>query len=430
MKFISLKSLLKKITVSLNVTAALFFICSCNPSYNATQQNTTIETNVKDNLIHPLIVVYNYSEDSSVAFVKIYTSDLLYKNDSTALTGNIRINLFIYSAYSAKQFIDSTSIHFTNQKIDDDKSRYIVARLFFKKPVMPQYILKFEVFDFNRGTHAKKYVECSSNSNQNQFSFMMMPLGAEFPSFLNNVSATDSFHIYTRDHQPEKIFVRYFKREFTLAAPPHANYTSPHFSYIADSTFTSPLNGYAVFNFQKKGIYHFQFDTLKKSGFTVFKFGDDYPTVTHTDEMIGPLRYLTTKQEYAKIISSPSTGEAIEKFWIERAGNKERGRQLIKIFYSRVGDANKNFTSYLEGWKTDRGMIYIIFGKPDRMEKDDKQETWTYNSVAGNSGVLDFVFTKINNPFTENDFILIRSPHYEMPWYSTVDNWRQGRVGN
>ena len=35
---------------------------------------------------------------------------------------------------------------------------------------------------------------------------------------------------------------------------------------------------------------------------------------------------------------------------------------------------------------------------------------------------------KMENPFTENDYKLQRSPMYKSSWYRAVDSWRSGRA--
>lgn len=375
-------------------------------------------------IINPEIVIYNYTVDSSIAFVKLYNKELLYRNDSVNMLANVRINLFILQTITAKQFLDSTSLTFSMEQSDDPNS-YLIARIFFKKPTADQFVYKFEVLDLNRTSKSKKYIYCSNNSSQNNYSFLTNLSGNNFPLFNTSVTATDSFHIFNNQLNNDSIYLRYFKGNYMLAVPPQVEKATNRFSYMADSTMRIAFNDTILFNFNKKGIYHLQVDTMKKLGYTLFNFGDDYPIVTKPAQMIGPIRYLTTKNEYAKIVAAENTIDAIEQFWIERAGNQKLARKLISAYYNRVEFANKNYTSYIEGWKSDRGMISIVFGKPDYLEYQDKQEVWTYlNANEGQS--LDFVFSKINNPFTENDFILIRSPRYEIPWFSAVDAWRNG----
>src|SRR5205085_2026998 len=77
-------------------------------------------------------------------------------------------------------------------------------------------------------------------------------------------------------------------------------------------------------------------------------------------------------------------------------GSNERARELLKRYYGRVKEANRNFTSYCEGWKTDRGMIFIIFGPPVNVYHSRRDEVWVYGNEA-NPGALRFIFNKLEN---------------------------------
>ena len=41
-----------------------------------------------------------------------------------------------------------------------------------------------------------------------------------------------------------------------------------------------------------------------------------------------------------------------------------------------------------------------------------------------------FLFIKVQNPFSDNDFRLTRSPLLKNPWYNMVDNWRKGKIAD
>jgi hypothetical protein len=41
----------------------------------------------------------------------------------------------------------------------------------------------------------------------------------------------------------------------------------------------------------------------------------------------------------------------------------------MEEYYARVAYANRNFKQYMEGWKTDRGMVLIRFGSPQNVER-------------------------------------------------------------
>jgi hypothetical protein len=58
--------------------------------------------------------------------------------------------------------------------------------------------------------------------------------------------------------------------------------------------------------------------------------------------------------------------------------------------------ANENFRSFArEGWRTDRGRVYLIYGQPDDIERfpssDEAKpyEIWTYNGIEGG---VEFIF--------------------------------------
>lgn len=174
-------------------------------------------------------------------------------------------------------------------------------------------------------------------------------------------------------------------------------------------------------------MYQLQYDTLLKSGAALFNFGGEFPAVTTIEPMVSALRYITTLNEFNKIQQEDDKKEAVDQFWIDVSGSKERARFLIKIFYSRMQNANRFFTSYLEGWKTDRGMIYLIFGSPKTVYRTSDTEYWDYGFFKG-YGSLNFSFRKMANPFTNNDYVLVRSAAYEPVWYMAVDHWRQGRI--
>ncbi|MCX6133950.1 MAG: GWxTD domain-containing protein [Ignavibacteriales bacterium] len=73
------------------------------------------------------------------------------------------------------------------------------------------------------------------------------------------------------------------------------------------------------------------------------------------------------------------------EFWSKRDPDPQTQRnELMEEYYGRVQYANQSFTHYLEGWRTDMGMVFIRFGSPDNIERhpfdvDNKPyEIWYY----------------------------------------------------
>ena len=118
---------------------------------------------------------------------------------------------------------------------------------------------------------------------------------------------------------------------------------------------------------------------------------------------------------------------AVDSFWLYAGGSHDRARELVRKYYHRVEDANDFFSSYIEGWRTDRGLIYIVYGPPNIVYKSSNSENWVYGA-ENNFNSLTFSFLKVINPFTDNDYRLERSQFLKKSWFNSVEMWRQGRV--
>jgi GWxTD domain-containing protein len=159
----------------------------------------------------------------------------------------------------------------------------------------------------------------------------------------------------------------------------------------------------------------------------LFVLTESYPYVGTATDMLKPLRYITSNQEFDRISKSPNVRKAIEQFWIDAAGDRERARDIIRIYYDRVENANRHFTSVQEGWRTDRGLVHIIFGTPSTIHKSETSETWIYGE-ENNLMSTSFTFVRRNDPFSRNDLVLERDPMLKGAWYRNVESWRNGRV--
>jgi GWxTD domain-containing protein len=197
-------------------------------------------------------------------------------------------------------------------------------------------------------------------------------------------------------------------------------------SIVRDSIFVIDLQNGSSGNLllNDPGIYFFQTDTNQQNGFSVYRFYSNFPLVTTPIQMLGPLQYITTKQEFAEMVNSKNTKSAIDNFWVKMTGNIDRAQELIRLFYNRVQEANVLFTSYKEGWKTDRGMIYLVLGEPYRVYRSATNETWYYGEDRNMLSVT-MVFEKSTSRFSDNDYTLDRGVEYKDTWYNGVESWRK-----
>lgn len=223
-----------------------------------------------------------------------------------------------------------------------------------------------------------------------------------------------------------EIWVKVYSRTFDIPLPPFIEEYRNRFNYTPDSVFKLQLtNGISeYFTPVKKGFYFFQADTGKFEGPTLFLMDPEFPKVNTHKTMIETLRYISSNADYRKLMSYSNPKMAIDSFWIASAGRPDLATEFIKKYYTRVMKANELFTSYTPGWKTDRGMIYVVMGKPTQVFRSKDQEVWIYGEY-NDPQALRLYFDIINNPFTVNDFILNRHEYFKNIWYQNVQLWRR-----
>src|SRR3954471_9212683 len=79
--------------------------------------------------------------------------------------------------------------------------------------------------------------------------------------------------------------------------------------------------------------------------------------------------YIITPEEKKAFLALQTDEERenfIENFWRRRDPNPDtEENEFREQYYERIAYANEHYTSGIPGWKTDRGRIYITWGKPD-----------------------------------------------------------------
>lgn len=422
---------MRNIYVLILLSWLTFMLISCASSKRTSNTNYAfLYKPVKE--LNPEFTVYHLNATYSRIYFRIPKKDIAFskKTVDDDETARIRISTKLFSQNNNYYPIDTSSATFSkyeNDVVTINEIPYLIDSFDLKIQVGTDYILQIFFTDLNQSKfyNIPVYVQKSSINNRQQFRCVDE---SEILMFSYTIKKYDIINIQ-HNKNPSKLYVRYYNREFPLAAPAFVTTGFQPFNYKADSTFQlEAINNIFQFIPTQEGFYHLQCDSLSdKEGLTFFVFGKNFPEVSTAENLLEPLRFITSKDEYEEIKMAENVKLQVERFWINAGGSAERARELIKKYYGRVYQANLLFTSYKEGWKTDRGMIYLIFGIPNIVHKNTASEVWIYGE-EGNIMSLTFTFFKVTNPFTDNDFMLDRSIIYKNNWYRGVESWRQGRV--
>lgn len=366
--------------------------------------------------------------DSMRLLYEFAANDLLFVASDSSTSGSYAISYAIYRDMESKAIVDSGIHYFSCDKPIDPLFK-VKGRIGIFAPDSANYFMRIDFSDLNRSQSVTDIITIDRTGIQPSGNFLLADAATNAPIIRGYHDQPVNVRVIQTSGQNRPVFMRYFKTSHPMAEPPFSDDRQPVLSYVANESFLIEVDETDPIPLQKPGIYHFQYDTMVMEGYSFFIFNEDFPKLTNVGGLLESVRYLTTREEFSKISASTNIKAAVDAFWIDKAGNRERARELIKAYYGRVQTANRLFTSYLEGWKTDRGLIFVIFGTPGTVYRGNNTETWLYSQTAGQP-TLSFVFEKKKNPFTDNDFMLRRNAYYDIPWYRAVETWRDGRIYN
>ncbi|MDX1740611.1 MAG: GWxTD domain-containing protein, partial [Rhodothermales bacterium] len=114
--------------------------------------------------------------------------------------------------------------------------------------------------------------------------------------------------------------------------------------------------------------------------------------ISDIDEAIAQLQYIAKRKEIRHIREPESKSERLARFldfWRKRDPSPgTRRNERMEEYYYRVSHANRRYGSLIDGWKTDRGQVVVLFGEPDFVESHpynfnvEPYEVWYYYSIG------------------------------------------------
>lgn len=410
----------------LYVITACFFI-ACKPQkVNQTSSDRLYKK--ENNELNAQYLVYHTNDSISQLFYDISNESIVYKKSDTSSYFYSDVRVFVKTSHedNLETIIDTCSV-FIKDRQTDVKVKQLFGSLFFTLKQGHNYFIDITVYDQNKRVRYAHNLIADKRTTTSRQNFLLTNQRNEI-YFTTYFKTDDIVYLQSARNTDKTYEVDYFNPSFKLALPPFSTAEMPHFTYKPDYSKTVYYKEAKVeIQLPKDGFCHLKTNNETKEGVTFFVYESTFPKIKNAEQMILATRYIMAKKEFDNCMNNPDKKAAIDQYWMEVAGSAERAKSLIKKYYGRVQETNRLFTSYQEGWKTDRGMIYTVFGAPNRVTKRKNGEVWTYGE-SGNPNSIVFSFIKVINPFTDNDYYLERSELFKMPWYQAVDMWRQGRI--
>jgi GWxTD domain-containing protein len=116
--------------------------------------------------------------------------------------------------------------------------------------------------------------------------------------------------------------------------------------------------------------------------------------------------WIITDEERAtfkQLSNDEERDQFIEAFWLRRDPTPDTEENEYKEeHYARIAYANEHFAAGIPGWKSDRGRIYIQYGKPDEIESHPSGGTYERPIEEGGGETSTYPFEQWRYRYLEN----------------------------
>ncbi|WP_234733112.1 GWxTD domain-containing protein [Tellurirhabdus bombi] len=371
-------------------------------------------------------------KDSST--IRVYMNVITQKGLNYAsvddLMSRFMLNYVLYPDYNNRERLGYGNVILTKENVVKQGTADGALTVFFdvaRPKNAPIGVMLAEFVDANNGRKVLHDLPIRFRSTRLSDHYALFNPKTGFPQLKNYATVDDTVIIRDVMGTSRPLTMIRYRHEFDPASSPMN--TTPKAvakSLNVDSTLTITTN--QPFVLTAEGLYLMMADTNDAYGIGLVIADKRFPKMTRPEKLIKPVMYMSTTQEINELTKGESAKKALDRYWLSlMAGNQEVARRTIRAYYSRVEEANRLFTSFKEGWKTDKGMIYIVLGPPDRVQRSRDREVWIYNQRA-NVSEINFTFNRKPNQFVEDHYELVRYMEYQPVWYPVVEAWRTGAI--
>jgi GWxTD domain-containing protein len=198
--------------------------------------------------------------------------------------------------------------------------------------------------------------------------------------------------------------------------------------YLLKAKMLDSTSGFSVEREKKFFVYNKSKNISNESSDEKGFLTSEYKTLSqeNVDDEYDKSLYIRSTpetEEYAKLKTLDEKRKFLFNFWRKRKTNLNSPVNDYKVdYFKRINDANKYYKQgFMDGWKTDKGRIYIIYGRPSEIdnhpnEADSKAyEIWSFNNIQSNAvcvfaedeiggGIFHLVHSTIRGEFSDTDW--------------------------
>jgi GWxTD domain-containing protein len=151
------------------------------------------------------------------------------------------------------------------------------------------------------------------------------------------------------------------------------------------------------------------------------------PSVEGFTEALAYIAYPSEMEALRRPAPLAERRRRFDEFWGTLLGGRRLAEATLRRYYDRVEAANRLFSGHKPGWMTDRGMLYVVLGPPDVVERTPEGERWHY-AYGRPDPERTYAFERVTEYGPFEAYVLERAPRYEVEWQRAVRRWRSGEA--
>lgn len=421
----------------LKYISLIIFIClfAVNISYAQLENDKTININYEKDFFYMDPIVF-YTNDSALnsrvdVYIEIPLENLQFKfvSSQNKYTAKIEYSILIS---------DETNKAFVNERFTSDisytkderlKNKYN-SEFILKSFSLPsgEYSVEVDIRDNNSQNH---YTETSvinvNNFQSSDFTVSDIMLISNYhegndgkkvitPLVTKNVGGNKTFYIFfeVNNLNDTDIAKRFDYKISRIDNNRKNTIKAGTFDYVLKPGKSQKIEKFSSEDFLT-GNYSIEItDKAENKNLTVKEFNfkwTDFPvTVKDLDLAIAQCIYIADAKEF-DILRNAKTRLEKEKAFIDFWRSKDptpstAKNEIMMDYYNRIRIANERYSTHFPGWKSDMGMVYIIFGDPSSIDRfpftdaTKPYEIWDYYDInrkfvfVDNTGFGDFRLTE------------------------------------
>lgn len=369
---------------------------------------------------HEFLIDHRLAQDGNK--VKVYVRFIL--NSGVVKISDYEIQYDIRDSYIDEKHVNSATRLDSAALIATGFREFIYSFEFEKTP--DQSLIVLEVNNILRNRKFLIDIPIQRNENTRNQPFLIFEAQRNVPYFSRFVNLDQAIRLVNVFGNDGKYQVQGVVNNQAVAIPTFDEGRVQAPTVIEIDTLYGPVEG-EIMKFSTAGYYVINDSTEPSNSMGILVTDPFYPYFGQFEKMIEPLIFISTNDEFKTLRRATDSRMAFEDFVTTRISNGGKVAQdFVKFYYRRVRKSAHLFTSNKEGWKTDRGMVYQIYGNPLQVFRNEEQELWVY--AAPNGGRIRFNFAVVSAESNLLEYSLIRESKYKESWMDAVTSWRSGKV--